>query len=143
MFQNILVPVDIHEPSTWQGIFPVARKLANESDAIVHLVTVVPKDSALQVLAQFVPEGAEQRLVDEAKERLAALAAEGFADGPRVKCHALAGNVYVEVLNLAEAVGAELVVLSSHRPELKDYLLGPIAARIMRHANCSVFVVRP
>ncbi len=32
--------------------------------------------------------------------------------------------------------------IGSHRPELKDYLLGPNAARVVRHANCSVLVVR-
>jgi len=34
-------------------------------------------------------------------------------------------------------------VLASHRPDLKDYLLGPNAARVVRHADRSVFVVRP
>jgi nucleotide-binding universal stress UspA family protein len=35
-----------------------------------------------------------------------------------------------------------VIVLASHRPELKDYLLGPNAARVVRHAKCSVLVVR-
>jgi nucleotide-binding universal stress UspA family protein len=35
-----------------------------------------------------------------------------------------------------------MIVMASHRPELKDYLLGPNAARVVRHAECSVLVVR-
>ncbi len=31
--------------------------------------------------------------------------------------------------------GAERIVIASHRPELRDYPLGPNAARVMRHAN--------
>ena len=32
--------------------------------------------------------------------------------------------------------------MASHRPELRDYLIGPNAARVMRHADASVLVVR-
>lgn len=32
--------------------------------------------------------------------------------------------------------------MAAHRPALKDYLLGPNAARVVRHSNCSVLVVR-
>ena len=38
--------------------------------------------------------------------------------------------------------GATLIVIGAHRPDLKDYLLGPHAARVVRHAECSVLVVR-
>jgi nucleotide-binding universal stress UspA family protein len=33
-------------------------------------------------------------------------------------------------------------VVGAHRQDLKDYLLGPNAARVVRHADCSVYVVR-
>ena len=39
-------------------------------------------------------------------------------------------------------LNCDLIVLASHRPETKDYLLGPNAARVARHAKQSVFVVR-
>ncbi|HYZ26966.1 MAG TPA: universal stress protein [Geminicoccaceae bacterium] len=42
----------------------------------------------------------------------------------------------------ARTVPAGLIVMGSHHPELKDYLLGPNAAKVMRHADCSVTVVR-
>ena len=32
--------------------------------------------------------------------------------------------------------------MSANRPELKDYLLGPNAARVVRHSDVSVLVVR-
>jgi nucleotide-binding universal stress UspA family protein len=43
---------------------------------------------------------------------------------------------------LAEKAGADLVVVGSHRPAMKDYLLGTNAARVVRHARCSVLVAR-
>jgi nucleotide-binding universal stress UspA family protein len=52
------------------------------------------------------------------------------------------GNVYEAVLQMAEQRRIDLIVIGAHRPELSDYLLGPNAARVVRHADCSVLVVR-
>ncbi|MFC6689379.1 universal stress protein [Jhaorihella thermophila] len=52
------------------------------------------------------------------------------------------GKVYREVLRVAEEAGSDLIVVGAHNPELRDYLLGSNAARIARHASCSVYVVR-
>jgi nucleotide-binding universal stress UspA family protein len=52
------------------------------------------------------------------------------------------GNVYEAVLTMAEQREIDLIVIGAHRPELRDYLLGPNAARVVRHAKCSVLVVR-
>ena len=32
--------------------------------------------------------------------------------------------------------------MASHRPSLKDYLLGPNAAHVACHALCTVYIVR-
>lgn len=55
---------------------------------------------------------------------------------------ALHGTIYKEIIAVASSKGCDLIILSSHRPETKDYLLGPNAARVVRHADQSVFVVR-
>jgi nucleotide-binding universal stress UspA family protein len=52
------------------------------------------------------------------------------------------GSVYGEVLAEAEAIGADLVVVGSHRPSMATYLLGSNASTIVRHARSSVLVVR-
>ena len=36
----------------------------------------------------------------------------------------------------------DLIVIGAHKPDFKDYLLGPNAARVVRHSHCSVHVVR-
>jgi nucleotide-binding universal stress UspA family protein len=55
---------------------------------------------------------------------------------------ALSGGVHLELLRDAEAWGADLIVVGSHRPVMSDYLLGSNAKTIVRHAQCSVLVVR-
>jgi hypothetical protein len=54
----------------------------------------------------------------------------------------LHGTVYHEVLKAADKLGVDVIVLSAHRPAFKDYFLGSNAARIVRHAKQSVYVVR-
>jgi len=60
----------------------------------------------------------------------------------RVSATVRLGSVYHEVLSEAETIGADLVVVGSHRPSMSTYLLGSNAATIVRHAKCSVLVVR-
>ena len=51
-------------------------------------------------------------------------------------------SIYAEILGAAEEAQADLVIVGSHRPAMKDYLLGTNAARVVRHACCSVLVAR-
>ena len=53
------------------------------------------------------------------------------------------GGIYHEILGEAADWGADLIVIGSHRPVVIDYLLGSNAKTIVRHALCSVLVVRP
>src|SRR5690606_1061672 len=53
------------------------------------------------------------------------------------------GVIYRVILHYARQVKCDLVVMSSGRKvDLDDFLLGPNAARVVRHAKCSVLVVR-
>jgi nucleotide-binding universal stress UspA family protein len=56
-------------------------------------------------------------------------------DHIEVHPHVLHGKIYDEILRAADKLGVDVIVMGSHRPELKDYLLGPNAARVMRHAR--------
>ena len=51
-------------------------------------------------------------------------------------------NVYEVILSIADRIKEDVIVVAVHRPELKDYLLGPNAARVVLHAKCLVMVVR-
>ena len=48
----------------------------------------------------------------------------------------------LELLREATEWRADLIVVGSHRPVMSDYLLGSNAKTIVRHAQCSVLVVR-
>jgi universal stress protein F len=52
------------------------------------------------------------------------------------------GGIYVEILAEADDWGADLIVVGSHRPSMSTYLIGSNAKTIVRHAKCSVLVIR-
>ncbi len=139
MYRSILVPVDLDQPSSWEKSLPTAVALCRCFDASLALVTVVP-DWNLVLEAQWSPI-AYSEFLEVAKARLAELAAS-VPDLPNVGHHVESGGVYGGILAAAERIGVDLIVLSSHRPQMKDYLLGAHASRVVRHARCSVFVVR-
>ena len=139
MYRSILVPVDLDQPSSWEKTLPTAVALCRCFDASLALATVVP-DWRLALEAQWSPI-AFREFLDVAGAGLAALAAS-VTEVADVGHHVETGGVYAGILAVAERIEADLIILSSHRPEMKDYLLGANASRVVRHARCSVFVVR-
>jgi nucleotide-binding universal stress UspA family protein len=61
-----------------------------------------------------------------------------------VRGHFVIGDPVAEVTKLADEIKADLLVLGTHdHSGLERFLLGSIAETLMRHARCSVLVVRP
>ena len=141
MYRNILVPVDLSDKHSWRKALPTAISLCETFEGKLHLITVVP-EFGLPMVGQFFPEGYEAKLRQHAAKQLRDFAAQQVPG--EIECRRIVaeGKVYQEILKAADAIKADLIVMGSHRPELSDYLLGPNAARVMRHAKCSVMVVR-
>jgi universal stress protein F len=139
LYSGILVPIDLQEPSSWAKAVPVGLALANAFSAAITLCTVVPDRVAIQE-AQW-SRLAYQALLDSAKAELALLADEVRGETP-MNVQVGMGSISGGILTIAEEVGADLIVLASHRPAMKDWLIGANASRVVRHARCSVLVVR-
>src|SRR3546814_15779996 len=84
-----------------------------------------------------------REIVNEALERLNEIVSENTPDGMNVETIVRHGPVYEQILQVADDIGADQIVIGAHRPELSDYLLGPNTARLVRHAKFSVHVIRP
>jgi nucleotide-binding universal stress UspA family protein len=141
MFRNILVPVDLADKHSWRKALPTAVSLCEAFGAKLNLITVVP-EFGLPMVGQFFPEGYEEKLRQHAAKQLKAFVAEQVPDAISTRRIIAEGKIYREILKAAATIEADLIVMGSHHPELADYLLGPNAARVMRHAGCSVLVVR-
>ncbi len=141
MYKSILLPVDLHQESSWKTAIPAAVKMAKDSGARIEVLTVIP-DYGMAVVGSFFPRDYAENAMKQTKTELDEFVKANFSDDLAIGAHVHHGTIYKEIINSANALNCDLIVLASHRPETKDYLLGPNAARVVRHASQSVFVVR-
>jgi nucleotide-binding universal stress UspA family protein len=88
-------------------------------------------------------EGITQSLLKEAQAVLDRAKAKLDAHGLTIESLVRQGDPRREILEEAKAWGADLIVVGSHgRTGLERWLLGSVAEHIVRHASCSVEVVR-
>lgn len=141
MYKTILLSVDLHDEATWQKALPAAVSYCQAFGAHLHLAYVVPElpEGYVQL---YVKQFSKEDLEAKAEADMEAFANDNVPGDVAVSPHVEHGSVYRSVLRLAEKVEADLLVMASHRPDVSDYLLGPNAAKVVRHANCSVLVVR-
>ena len=141
MFARILFPVDLNEESSWQQALPVVLRLQETFGSELHLLTITPEwPKGMHRLS--LPPDAEVRFARMAAEGLDAFVREHISEGISLTKHVKVGRVYQMVLDTAADIGADLIVMASHRPEMGDYLIGANASRVVRHAEVSVLVVR-
>ena len=140
MFRKILVPIDTDEPSIAEPSVYLAAQLAALTNAAVRMVHVVP---AIPVgFEEFLPSHVSADGESAARSKLLEMAKKANVPTGYFSHTLRTGVVSDEVLAEAGFWGADLIIVGSHSPSMKTYLLGSNAEKIVRHANCSVLVVR-
>jgi len=138
MFNTILVPIDVSAPSVPTQQLAIARRFATEGSKIVLLNVTA---NIPGYVAPYLPSDVQKSVLTNAKESLNALAeANGLAENVEIVLRQ--GQPARAILDYAAEIGAEMIIIASHDPDLSDYLLGSTAARVVRHAHCSVFILR-
>ena len=141
MFKEVLFAVDLNAPETQQNALDAALAQVKLSGGALHIVTVVP-EYGVGMVASYFPPDFEKNVIKHANESLHDYVKAHVPKGVPVQHIVAHGTIYREIIHYAEKVGADLIVMASHRPELKDYLMGPNASQVVKHADCSVLVVR-
>lgn len=149
MSVKVLAPIDITDAETTKKVLEAAVAQTNATNGTLHVMTVVP-DIVSGLDWRYAIRGetggsAEfdmSKVVNECLERLNEIVSEQTPDGMAAETIARHGTVYEQVLKVAEEIDADQIVIGAHRPGLGDFLLGPNTARIVRHATCSVNVIR-
>jgi nucleotide-binding universal stress UspA family protein len=141
MYKKILVPVDLGEPDMTKLALDAALALAKTAaDSSLRLINVQPLVPVAFV--DYIPPNFDEEMREAAEKDLADLAMKVDLPRERVSSTVRFGAIYPEVLAEAEDWSADLIVVGSHRPTMATYLLGSNAKTIVRHAKCSVLVVR-
>ncbi|MBO6637594.1 MAG: universal stress protein [Roseitalea sp.] len=141
MFKTVLLPVDLSAEASWNKALPAALRLSMPEDPVLHVVTVMP-DFGMSVVSGYFDKDFEDKALHEVGEKLTQWVRAHVPDNVEVHPHVMHGRVYDQIITAADKLDVDAIVMASHTPELSDYLLGPNAARVVRHAKQSVFVVR-
>lgn len=132
MYGTIVVPVDLSHPELGRRALATARELGGPACRIValHVAEEIPR---------FVTsELPKEVLRGHGAAALAALRA--LADEVAAEAEVRSGYAPRKVVQFAESIGADLIVVDSHRFEPEDYILGAPAVRVARHARCPVLI---
>ncbi|WP_440284342.1 universal stress protein UspF [Escherichia fergusonii] len=144
MSRTILVPIDISDSELTQRVISHVENEAKIDDAQVHFLTVIPSLPyyASLGLAYSTELPAMDDLKAEGKSQLEDIIQKFNIPTDRIHIHVAEGAPKDKILELAKTLPADLIIIASHRPDITTYLLGSNAAAVVRHAECSVLVVR-
>jgi nucleotide-binding universal stress UspA family protein len=140
MYKRIILAVDLAEPGPRPKGLDQAVELVKASGGDLRLVNIQPLLPA--TFMEYVPADFDEE--QEKRAEAAIKTTAGAVDLPvgKVSSVVRVGGIYHELLQEAVDWNADLIVVGSHRPVMSDYLLGSNAKTIVRHAQCSVLVVR-
>ena len=134
MYKHVLVPVAVDHDRDTSAAFDIARQLAGAQGKVSAITvqeyvplfteTYVPVDVTREI-HQAVVDRFEEVVPDDIEEK-----------------HVLRGTAAQSILSHVEKNDVDCIVIASHRPGLADYMIGSTAARVVRHAKCSVHVIR-
>ena len=136
MYSTILVPIDMAHVAEGKANIDLAAQHAAAGAKIILLNVVedIPNWAAVEL-----PAGLIDQSIESAQSELKAIAT---AAGMKMEIEVRTGHSYNTILDVAKEKDADLIIIASHRPGLQDYFLGSTAAKVVRHASCSVLVVR-
>ncbi len=143
MIKSVLCAVDISNDDLDAGVLKRAAVLADLDGAQLDVVTVLP-DFGESWVSGFFDSDFHEKAVEAAHDKLISFCAATLGDerNASVRHVVTTGSAYQKILETADGAGSDLIVIGAHKPDLKDYLLGPNAARVIRHSTASVYVVR-
>lgn len=136
MYKTILVPIDLAHLDEGKATVDVAISITDDDARIILLYVIeeIPSWTDLDLPKDFI-----ENQVATAREQLGKIAA---SSDRHITIEVRSGHAYTTILKVAEEDGADLIVLSSHRPGLKEYFIGSNTTKVVAHATCSVHVVR-
>lgn len=143
MYKQILVPVDLNDKGFSDKAVELAVWHAKHSNAEVHLLNVLP-GIHMSMVATYFPKDAANKMKQDVKNQLKQFAIQHIAEDVVYNVHVAEGKPYTTILEYAEKLGADLIVLPSHkRSKIDKVVLGSVASKVVQNSTINVLVVKP
>jgi nucleotide-binding universal stress UspA family protein len=137
MFSKIMVPVDLVHKDTLQKALDVAGDMAKQYDASIDVVSVGgewPSELGHN------PHEFGDRLEDFATDLREKYGVKVKADP--LMSHDPAVDTTSELMKAIDKIGADLVIMASHKPGFFEHIFSSHGGYIAQHAKVSVLIVR-
>lgn len=141
MFNTLMLAVDINDPDGAVRSTEAAVRMASQESAVLHILNVVP-DQGMSIVSASMANDYNETVLDSSQTALTQWVKETVPSELSVELHVARGTVYDQIIKMADHLNVDCIFVGAHSPSLKDYLIGPNAARVARHASQSVFVIR-
>jgi len=135
VFHSILVPIAADHEAEVDAAIEYAARLRADDGKITFLAVVEP-------IPGYIASSLPRELVEAHKSAANAVLKKHASGVAGAESVLLSGPAGVTITEFAIEHDVDLIVMGSHRPGLQDYFLGSTSARVIRHAPCSVFVIR-
>ncbi|HEJ2449278.1 TPA: universal stress protein [Vibrio cholerae] len=143
MYKHILVPVDLNEQGFADKAVQLAVWHAKHSNAEIHLLNMLP-GIHMSMVATYFPKDAAAQMKNDVRAQLKAFAEKYIAEEVVYKLHIAEGKPYATILDYAERLGADLIVMPSHkRSRIDKVMLGSVASKVVENSPINVMVVKP
>ncbi len=139
VMQKVLIAIDLDHIEATEKLFREAKRLADSAGA--HFVLLHVREQVPNYVSPRIPNSLIEMRDQEAVDQLSALANE-HGVGDRSEALVRRGPPYDEIVACARERSVDLILIASHQPSRADILLGSVAASVVRHAHCSVLVLR-
>lgn len=142
MYRTILVPTDGSDPA--RAALDRAVDLARTYDANIHVLYVVDVgDVGLLTPSDAPAEGVRNSLRRTAERIVADAVSVAEEAGVPAESTVTIGIPHVEILDAADELDVDLVVVGTHgRTGLTRALIGSVAERVVRRCSAPVLTVR-
>ncbi|MAX31615.1 MAG: universal stress protein [Halomonadaceae bacterium] len=141
MFNHILIPVDLVHQEQLDRLRESARLLIDGAGSITLLYVdpITVHKEALMIQLGDSQYAEHQR---EAEAQLQSLSESLQVENVTMNVVTREGSAHDQILEYASEISADAILMMASRPGLTDYFIGSTAERVVRHADCSVFVIR-
>lgn len=133
MYNKILIASALNQGFSEKAL-ETAKALMSENGKIITAHVMEPINNVVQ---SFVTKEAKSKALEQVKSVMAER-----CNDETIESEILYGQAGREISKYAEKIGADCIIIGSHKPGLEDFFLGSTSSRVVRYSKCSVHVLR-
>ncbi|MCC2646731.1 MAG: uspA [Rickettsiaceae bacterium] len=141
MFRNIVIPVDLTNNHLWEEIITKTLNIMDTTSGKIHIINIIP-ELGINFLEDYLPQEWIEKKKGESIAAIQKLIVNFIPQEIQVEHYVAKGGVSEEILNYANQVKADLIIVTAAKGYADDYIPGPNAKKIIKYAQTSVLVLR-